>query len=256
MTSRKHKVLYFDIETAPKRAYVWRMWRENVSIPQLISESFVISWAAKWADDDEIVSDHLKPKEIMKQDDKRLVEKLAKLIREADIVVAHNCDGFDVPVVNARLMKWQSEPLGPVRTLDTLKYAKRDLRLASNKLDYLAQFLGLGNKIKTDFELWRRVDELDEDAMALMVTYNRHDVVLLEQVAAKMQRYVRRWPRLQDASDWEEDACPRCGAQDRQKRGFYRTQASTFQQYQCNACGSYFRSRKSIGAKKLEHVPL
>ena len=34
----KPKILIFDIETAPMRAYVWKRWKENISLDQTISE--------------------------------------------------------------------------------------------------------------------------------------------------------------------------------------------------------------------------
>ena len=36
------KILIFDIETAPMRAYVWKRYKENISLEQTISESFML----------------------------------------------------------------------------------------------------------------------------------------------------------------------------------------------------------------------
>ena len=42
------KILVFDIETSPLKAFVWSRWKQNIYLDQTISEWFAISWAAKW----------------------------------------------------------------------------------------------------------------------------------------------------------------------------------------------------------------
>lgn len=85
------KILLFDIETSPMKAYVWRRWKENISLDQTISEWFMICWSAKWVGNKEIYSDRLTRDEILEENDKRITESLWKLLDEADIVVGHNC---------------------------------------------------------------------------------------------------------------------------------------------------------------------
>lgn len=241
------KVLIFDIETAPIRAFAWRVWRENISVDQIISNSYMITWAAKWYDKPTIKSDHLYPSEIDREDDSRIVESLAELIREADVLVAHNLDGFDWPVVNTRVAKHHLEPLGVQTHIDTLKLAKKNFRFPHNKLDYLADFFGIGRKIKTDFQLWAQVVGGDETAMRKMVKYNKHDVKVLEGVFDAMKKYVKRLGRLFDASSMDEYACPTCGTEGNfQRRGFYRTQSGNFIKLQCKTCGRYHRRRNTV----------
>ena len=42
------KILILDIETAPIRAKVWGIWNQNISIDQIESDWFILTWAAKW----------------------------------------------------------------------------------------------------------------------------------------------------------------------------------------------------------------
>lgn len=88
---RGPRILIFDIETSPMKAYVWKRWKENISLDQTISEWFMICWAAKWLGEEEVYSSCLTPSEITEEDDKRITEELWKLLDEADIVVGHNC---------------------------------------------------------------------------------------------------------------------------------------------------------------------
>lgn len=236
------KILYFDIETAPLLAYIWTPWEPMVSHKQVENTDFMLTWAAKWAHKKGVMSDRLAPHEATSQNDINIVESLSELIREADVIVGHNLDKFDLPKLNGRLMIHGLEPLPPVIQVDTLKLAKRSFKLPYNRLDFLGEALGVGNKIKTDFDLWRRCYMGESVALKQMEKYNRQDVRLLEEVFEKMRPYVKNLPRLVDGTGF---MCPNCGSYDLQRRGVYRTKASNFQKYQCNECKRYCRERIS-----------
>lgn len=246
------RILFYDIETAPGQAFVWSAKTRYVPHTMMIHPPFMLCWAAKWAGNRTIISSYSTPKEVLDKDDKRIVEELADLLREADIIVAHNGDRFDLPMLNNRILVHDLEPLGPIQTIDTLKLARRDMRLMYNKLDHIAQELQLGNKISTSFDLWRDVYYGDEKAMAKMLRYNKKDVTLLEQVFNKMKPHVKRLTRLIEGAG---EFCPHCGAGASLliRRGFYRTQASTFVKYQCANCKRYHRARKSEPRKSTVH---
>jgi uncharacterized protein YprB with RNaseH-like and TPR domain len=219
----------------------------------LLHESFLFCWAAKWGDEKRVRTGKLTPDEVDNQDDSRIAGDLADLVRDADIVVAHNADRFDVPRLNTRLLLHELEPLGPVQSIDTLKLAKKSFGLTHNRLDHLARILGLGSKLKTEFELWEQVYNGDEVALQRMLRYCKHDVVLLEQVYEKMRPYVKGLGRLVDAAG---EVCPSCGSDHFQRRGYQRTNASTFTRFQCQSCSRYFRSRKAVDSKRGAFHPL
>lgn len=253
---KKLKVLYVDVETAPLLSYLWRANQQWVPHEFMETTYFLICWSAQFADSTKMHSGVLTPKEALAQDDIRIAAELADLVREADVVVAHNADQFDLPTITTRLMLRGLEPLGPYRTIDTLKIAKRDLNMPYNNLDHLAEALGLGKKRDTKFELWRRCIQGEKKALSEMLRYNKHDVVLLIGVFDKMKRYVRNLTRLVDAEEQDEMACPHCGSDELIGRGYYRTQASNFHKLQCKGCGRYCRLRKSIPEAKLGVHPL
>lgn len=257
----KLKVLFFDIETAPLLAHIWHPAQGWVTNEQMLHDSFLLCWAAKWDDSDKVISARLSSAEAKAQDDGRIVALLADLIREADVIVAHNGDKFDLPRVNQRLLLLGLEPLGPKTTIDTLKLARKNFALAHNKLDYLASELGFGNKIKTDFSLWRSAYLGDVAALKEMQAYNVHDVVLLQQVFERMTPYVQHLTRLYEADYDGQMICLYCGnegIENFQKRGKYRTQASTFQRVQCKnpTCLKYGRWRVSDKRSRAKIYPL
>jgi len=240
-----NRILFYDLETAPLLAHIWSPWDKFVTHDRLVHDSFIFTWAAKWAGEKDVYYDSLTAEEALNQNDSRIVESLAEMIREADVVVAHNGDRFDVPMLNNRLLSHGLEPIPPVRTIDTLQLAKKNFRLAYNKLDYLGEFLGVGKKIKTDWSLWERAYHGDEDGIAEMVEYNVQDVILLEKVFDRLVPYVRNLPRLVDPEYLGQEVCPICGGSNLMRRGYHRTNVSNFQRYQCQDCGRYSRSRKS-----------
>ncbi len=251
----RKKVLFFDIETAPLLSFIWHPMNNYIPNVMQAADTFMLTWAAKWWGHEEVISDRLSSEEALEQNDSRIVRSLADLVAEADIIVAHNGDRFDMPRLNARLMALRQKPVGPYQTIDTFKLAKRNFNLPYYKLDYIAEFLGLGKKIKTDFDLWKDVYHGVESAIAEMLEYNIHDTVLLEQVFVEMIPYVTRLTRLFRATKRDEVKCAYCGGVEFQKRGVYETQASTFQKYQCKTCGKYARARISE-KKRLAYHPL
>lgn len=248
-----HRVLLLDIETAPSVVYMWRATDQYVPMDMLVEPGFVLGWSAKWRGEKKIESNFVGPDDALDRKDAAVVERLATLIREADVSVGHNIDGFDIPQLNNRLLYWNLEPLGPVRTIDTLKLAKKNFDLPWNKLDFLGDFTDNGRKLKTDMDLWKNCVEGDLDALARMKKYNRRDVVLLEAVFERMLPYVRNLPRLVDGPGF---VCPTCGSADLVRRGLYRTQTSTWQRYHCNNCLRYTRLPASEKSLKLEVNPL
>jgi hypothetical protein len=248
MTSQK--VLFYDLETAPLLAHVWGARNDWIPHDRFLHDSFILTWAARWRGQKQVRSSFLQAQEAQDQDDTRLVTQLADMVREADIIIAHNVDKFDLPMLNNRVLLLDLEPLGPTKTIDTLKLARKHFRLAHNKLDYLGEVLGLGKKIATTFELWKRAYAGNQTALREMTRYNRRDVELLEDVFDRLLPHVKT-PRLFVGAD-----CPHCGSDNHQRRGTYQTNTYTYQRYQCNNnnCSKYFRSR--VGGEASEYFPL
>lgn len=235
------RVLFFDLETAPLLAHIWSPYDDYVTHDRLVKPGFLLTWSAQWRGQTKIQTGCVTGREAIDQDDSRIVIELAELIREADIVVAHNVDKFDVPVFNTRLLAHRLDPLGPVKTIDTLTIAKRAFRLPYNKLDYLADFLFDDKKIKTDFDLWKRCYHGDEKALAEMLRYNRKDVVLLARVFEELIPYAKNLPRLRHLTS--EDRCPTCGSANLTSRGYHHTPTAEYRKLRCDDCGRYCRIR-------------
>lgn len=238
------KILILDIETSPTVAYIWKFWKENIGIDQVISNWFCLCWSAKWLFADNIMSDRLTGDEVKKEDDKRIIKKLWKILNEADIVIAHNGNQFDLPKINSRFLINGLPPVSSYKSIDTLQEARKNFGFSSNKLEALARQLGLEGKLHTGFELWKKCMEGDEEALEYMEIYNHRDVELLEEVYMKLRPFIKYHPNLNLYMDTDKPCCATCGSTNIKKDSYYYTTANRYQVYRCE-CGALSRMRLS-----------
>lgn len=242
------KILVFDIETSPLKAFVFQksVWKANVGADQVISEWFMLCWGAKWLFDEDIISDRLSGKEARNEDDSRIVKSLYDLLNEADIVVAHNGDSFDVPNMNTRFVVNDLPPTRPFQTIDTKLVAKKQFGFTHNSLNGLGKVFGFDPKMDTDFELWKQCVDGNEDALKYMSTYNMGDVDLLEKIYLKLRPWIKSHPNVGLYTLSDGASCSNCGGTNLTwiDGQYYYTQTSRFPIFVCK-CGAYGRSRKS-----------
>jgi DNA polymerase III epsilon subunit-like protein/ribosomal protein L37AE/L43A len=245
------KILIFDIETAPMQAFVWKRYKENISLDQTISESYMLCWSAKWLYEEEVMGDCLTAVEAGSEDDYRIVKSLYDLINQADIIVAYNGKNFDIPYMNQRFLFYDFPPYAPVQVVDPYETAKMVFRFSSNKMDNVATQLGLQNKIKTDFDLWKGCIYGEEECLNEMLEYNKQDVVVLEEIYCKILPWIKNHPNISNYFD-DKHRCTRCGSEDIKKlnRYFY-TPSGKYELYRCKKCGSIFRGRKNLNTSKV-----
>lgn len=192
------KILILDIETAPIEAYVWGVWDQRVSMEQVKKDWFIICWSGKWLNG-HIMSDRLTSAEMLKSNDKRLLRGLYDLLDEADIVVAHNGDKFDIKKINARFAYHGMGYPSMYKSIDTLKICKKEFSLTFNKLDYICRYFNLPGKMSTGGQdLWNRCKAGDEKALEKMDKYCKNDVIILERVFKRLTPYIRS-----NAKNWD-----------------------------------------------------
>lgn len=237
---QKLKILVLDIETGPSLAYIWSLWDKHVPIQRLVENGTTLCWAAKWVDQDEVYSGSLD----------RLTEyesmlKLHGLMDEADCIVHYNGKKFDIPTIHRDMLRLGIPPPAPHKDIDLLETVKRRFRFISNKLDYVAQYLKLGQKTAhPGFEMWTGCLKGDVKSWRMMKTYNIQDVRLTEQVYKKLLPWIDRHPS--HANLHNVLACPKCGSESFIARGFAYTSTQKYQRYKCRDCGGWFRGHKTV----------
>ena len=235
----KVKRLFWDVEVSPNVALLWRPGSKIAVNPEaIIKERQTICVGFKWQGESAIR--HLQWD--ARQDDRVMLRDFIEIAKEADELVAHFGDSYDLPWLRARCLIQGLDPLPIFKTVDTCQIARRYYLFNSDKLDYIGQALGLGNKIRTDYSLWKDIVlHRSPSALKNMVAYCKRDVALLEGV----------WERLQTASPAKTHAgvlighakwtCPRCGSTN-VKKSKTRVSASGTKthQMQCVDDGSYY----------------
>lgn len=241
-----NKILFFDVETAPTLGYVWGIYEQNVLATE--KEWYMLSFAYKWEHQSRTYVKALPDYKTYKKDptdDSELVKELWELFDEADIIVAHNGDRFDIRKTNARFISNGLNPPSTYQTIDTLKVARRYFAFNSNRLNDLGEHLGLGKKAETGgFKLWADCLKGVKSAWNTMKKYNKQDVVLLEKVYRALRPWQTNHPN-RNVIDQTDSNCPTCGEDSLQKRGFSHTRVYTYQRMQCTSCGAWCRSRFS-----------
>jgi DNA polymerase elongation subunit (family B) len=249
----KPKILLFDIENAPSLGWFYDLWKEG-NIVGTKSEQYFLSVAYKFLGDRKVECISLPDFKSYKpesENDKLLVKELWKLFDEADIIVAHNGDRFDIRKANARFAYYNLPPPSPYKTIDTLKIAKRYFNFTSNKLDSLGEHLGYGRKlVHTGFNLWKGCMSGDAKSWKHMVEYNKRDVVLLEQIYKHFLPWVVNHPNVSVLKE-VPDGCPNCSSTDLEKRGFGINRTGKYQKYQCKGCGAW-SSGKSVKVTNIK----
>lgn len=234
--------LFWDIETSPNKVLSWRVgYKINIDHDNIIEERRIVTIAYKWEGEKEVYALSWDKN----QDDRAMLIKFLEVANEADELVHHNGDSFDLPWFKTRCLFHGLTTIPDYKTIDTLQWARRNFLFNSNKLDYIASFLGFGHKIKTDFGLWKKVLNGDEKALQDMLTYNKRDVELLERVWKRLQAVVKTKSHagvLQGSAKW---TCPRDGSTNVKLSKTRATAGGVIQyQMQCLDCGSYY----TIGA--------
>jgi DNA polymerase III epsilon subunit-like protein len=179
------KVLIYDLETSPNIGWFWRAgYKQNIQPNQIIKERAIICVSYKWQGEDEVYNLTWDKN----QCDKFLIEQFVEVLNEADLIVAHNGDQFDLKWLKTRALFHRIPMLPNYKQFDTLKLAKAKLYLNSNRLDYISKFLGFEGKIQTTPDLWNKVVMLnDRNAMKDMLDYCDEDVRQLEKVYNELQ---------------------------------------------------------------------
>jgi len=230
------KILLWDIETSPNEGGAWGKWQQNLLYISKYRELLSVSY--KWLGEKKVTC-------ITRQGEKtdqKLSKKIAKLLEQADITIAHNGDSFDRKVVKARLIYWNLPPIKVNSSVDTKEAATRYFSFTGNSLGDLCHFFGFGEKLATPgISLWLGCMANDGASWKKMVEYNKHDVSLLEKVYKRMRPWIENHPNITKLMHEEPNGkCPDCSSKKITRNGHRVTAASLLQRWSCHGCGKHF----------------
>jgi hypothetical protein len=233
-------ILGIDIETSPNTAYVWGLFKQTVSLSQLIESSRVMCFAAKWFGEDSKAMFYSEQNGAHEG----MIRAAWTLLDQADAVVHYFGSRFDVPTLNKEFLKLGLAPPSPYAQIDLIKTARSQFKFTSNKLEHILDELGLAGKLSNrGFKLWVDCMYGDKDAWREMEEYNVQDVVGMEPLYQMLLPWIKNHPNIALYKDGYEKVCPKCGSERVEKRGFQRTKVAVYQRYQCLDCASWSQSR-------------
>jgi predicted PolB exonuclease-like 3'-5' exonuclease len=276
------KRLFFDGEnsyyTLMIRAWQLKNFQRYFDYRDIVKEREVICISYKWQGDDQV---HTLD---WRNGEKRMLKEFVDIMGEADECVAHNGDRFDIPTFRTRCLHHGVLMYPNYRTFDTLKKARSKFMFASNKLDYLGKFMGIGGKEEHDgFQLWRDVVEGDQPSMNdiykaakgfdtfegfirwheqnwgidvrldEMIRYCERDVVLLEDVFFVLSPFIdhnNNFAVLTGGKKWE---CPECTSKRvRMFRTYTTPMGVVRREMKCDDCKKQYRVSNKTYMAMLE----
>jgi DNA polymerase elongation subunit (family B)/DNA-directed RNA polymerase subunit RPC12/RpoP len=238
------RVLILDIETSPIDAFTWGLWQQNVGLSQVKAPTRMLSWAAKWEGEDEVM--YASERNHSHED---MVMEIYDLVNEADAIVHYNGTAFDMKHLNREFVEIGLPPPLKYKNIDLLRVVKSQFKFPSNKLDYVAGVLLGEHKMDTGgFGLWVAVLNGDDEAWRKMEDYNIEDVLLTERLYHRVQGWVPGHPnRALWVADQSAPICPNCGSAHLVKKGVERpARVNAYQRYKCSDCGANSRGREIV----------
>jgi DNA polymerase elongation subunit (family B) len=245
--TKNPKILLLDIETANMVVRCWRLGKQYINMDQIIEDWYMLGWSARWLLTDNTMSDFLTPKESIKRDDTRIVKSIWKLINDCDIVIGHNLKRFDIPHLNTKFLLAKLPPPMPYVMIDTLQVVYKNFSFSSCKLDYLGKLTASKQKLHTEYELWIKCENGDQEALTYMENYCRGDIDVLESVYMALRPWIKSHPNLPLLMDTEEPACVNCGGFEfEDEEGIYLTGQNIYPAVRCKSCGAVNHKRKTF----------
>lgn len=242
------RVLILDIELAPLQVDTWDIWQQNIGLNQIRRDRFILSFAAKWWGQKEVIyHDQSKRRNIA--NDKPLCQELWRLIDEADILIGHNIKRFDEKVIYSRFVTHGLPRPSKCRVIDTILLTKKHFSFISNSLEYLTSRLCKTHKKKKSrkfigHELWTEVLHGNPKAWKEFRAYNIGDVLSTEELWEKLEPYDNSINFSVYGDNPAGKIC-RCGGSFKQN-GTSVKNLAIYRRYRCTKCGAESRGGENL----------
>lgn len=172
-------MVFFDLETTGLTAIMGRL--------------LVCSFGDSWGNITTYRVDETNRKSPI--DDRELAVKIRDYIEEhADILCGWNSKLFDVPFLNARLLRWGERPLHKdIKHIDLMYFARGQfVKIGSSKLVNVQKFTPETENAKTDvdWDTWQLAGLGDKDAMKYVIDHCEADILVLRDVFGQLKKHI------------------------------------------------------------------
>lgn len=177
--------------------------------------------------------------------DKGLVTDLVEYLNESDAWVTYYGARFDVPFLTTRVVHWNSQGANiaypaNVPHIDLWRTARNKLKLHSNRLASVTQFLGHGDKTPLDLPVWLRAAGGHKPSLDYIIEHCEVDATILADCYLTLLPLIGAHPHIGLLEGEGRASCSNCGSPSTHKRGVYTTVASVRQRLSCTECGHWF----------------
>jgi DNA polymerase elongation subunit (family B) len=255
MSKQKPKILYLDVENSQMVVEfpTYSLYNIDKIHPKYIKHDWFITCAAwGWLDNERQkvtkiesskVSDFPKAYKKDFRDDYGVIKKVHEAMSQADLIIGHNSDAFDLKKLNYRFIKHGLAPLEPRPTVDTLKAARKYAKASSNSLYYLAKEFGVPMKVDLPQGVMHAADAGCKKSLDKLSKYNRGDIISGAALYFKLLPFIKNHPNINKIMGKTVDIqaikeCGSCGSKHVIKNGFRASPSGRRQRYICLSCGS------------------
>lgn len=245
------KRLFFDIETGYHITRLFRIGKVGwVSPHQIITHKQILVISYKWQYENKV------HRLDFRNGEKKMLQRFVKIMGEADECVGHNGDNFDIKEIRTRCIFYGVLMFPNYRSLDTLKKSRHYFNFASNKLDYITEYLSVSRKKKVDFDLWVRVvEQNDMDALDEMGTYCDADVIALEDTFFVLSPFINHNNNFAVLTGGDKWDCPECASEDVNMFRSYSTPMGIIRrEMKCDNCKKQYRISNKTYMAMLEYI--
>lgn len=237
---KKPKILFYDIETLPLKAYVWRTGKQYINYKQLeVKQYNIICITYCWNDSKPgkaLVFDY------KTQDCTKVIKQFDELVVKADITIGKNSDRFDTKHINTQRMLTQDYgmPDWTAHTDDLEKQLRKHFYLPSFSLDYISELLGFGGKDSMEMRDWINILEQTKDgrkSLKKMVKYGIKDVEDTRSVWNRLSKHFK--PKFNMATFAQDHVCVNCGSKKIHKNGTRQAGKTKYQNWFCRSHGGF-----------------
>jgi len=155
---------------------------------------FMLTYSIKPENDDNIIYGAVTREEIEDGTfDKRIVKECIENLLKFDRVYTYYGSRFDIPFLRTRALEQGLDfPFyGSITHKDIYFIAKYKLKLHSNRLACVCDLLDVKGKTNLNPKLWRLAKSGNKKALEEILTHNKFDVIILEQVYHKLKDFVK-----------------------------------------------------------------
>ena len=173
-------VIGFDLESRPSA-----FWFGDTTTSQ------ITAFAWKWVGKSEVHTLLLRADGSFDRDGRKVkaftaYQMFVDQLRHAGLVFGHNIRQFDLPLLNAGLLRLKLDPLPPLLTADTLRDYPKRRGMAANLATFADLYELDGAKLNMSQHAWEQANQLTPDGMHAARQRVVSDVLLQEQLRDRL----------------------------------------------------------------------